>query len=164
MSQANVEKVTKDAVKQGGVLAMLYFDLHGTDAKALTQLSVGFIQQLLKEKGVIYAVGEIDKPVEGREIASTYLQAKVLAKSFPALVNLCAMYSPFSMEILEPSELKLDVDKMQEILVTISQSTQEYKKYILEKTLSKEDLERYKVFLQRRIDLGKKLMEQGGSE
>ena len=59
-----VDEITYDAIAAGGYLSLVYFDLHAKTAEEVKSLMVGFIGKLTKEKGVIYAVGEIDKPLE----------------------------------------------------------------------------------------------------
>lgn len=157
----DIDKLTRETIEKGGVLAQLYFDLHGTSAEILTQLGAGFVQRILNEKGVVTALGEIDEPLPTDEanFYSTSVEVKILTKSFADLANICGLYSPFGIEILRPNEIKLNLDSAQELLLTYSNSTFEYKKYILEKTSSPADIEKYRMHLKQKAELGKKLLE-----
>ncbi|MFH2106848.1 MAG: hypothetical protein ABII22_06310 [Candidatus Micrarchaeota archaeon] len=156
-----VEKVTKETVEKGGVLALLYFDLHGKDKSKLSELGVGFVNQVLKEPGVVFALGEINEPEERNDMFSTSLQLKVLCKSFLSITNLCEKYSPFSLEILKPDKLVFTIDSAQELLMNISTTTFEYKKHIIEKLSSPEELEGYRSALANKLEMGKKLFQKG---
>ncbi|MBI5051307.1 hypothetical protein HZC08_00965 [Candidatus Micrarchaeota archaeon] len=158
----DIDKLTKETIEKGGLLTMLYFDLHGSSKEILTQLGAGFIQKLLKEPGVLSAYGEIDEPLEteDKKFFSTSVEVKILTKDFNSLVNICALYSPFGAEILRPNEVKLRLDSAQDVLMAVSNSTFEYKKYIIEKISSPQDVERYKAHLKQKAELGKQLLEK----
>ena len=155
----DIDKLTKDTIAKGGVLAMLYFDLHGTSKETLQALGAGFVDKVLKEHGVVYALGEISDPIEQEKLFSTSFQVKLLTKSFADLTRLCASYSPFSVEILRPDKLELSVEQAHELLVQLSNATYEYKKYILERVAKPEEAERYKQSLKNKIEVGKKILE-----
>ena len=157
----NVEKTTSKTIKEGGVLAVLYFDIHTRSKEKAQELGAGFVQQLLKEPGVVYAVGEIDEPVQDDDLFSTYVQVKILVKSFSGLVNICAIHSPFNVEILKPDEIVLPLNSAHDTLMNISTVTSDYKKYILERVTKPEEMERYKKILEAKAELGKKILNQG---
>lgn len=154
------EKLTKETVRDGGVLALLYFDVHGTDKEKIREFSTGFIKRMLNEPGIVYVVGEIDEPIETDGVVSTAIEVKVLAKSMPALVNFVARYSPFSLEILKPEEIRMSMADAHELLMSISTMMFDHKKYILERVAKKEDVERMKKELENRIKLGRMLLEK----
>ncbi|MFA6530648.1 MAG: hypothetical protein WCT31_02870 [Candidatus Micrarchaeia archaeon] len=157
----DVDKLTKETIAKGGILSVLYFDLHGTSGGILQELGAGFVQKLLKEPGVVYAVGEIDEPLLSEEgkFYSTSVEVKMLTKDFISLLNLCTSHCPYSLEILRPNEMRFTVDKLHEILMHASATTFEYKKHIIEKMSTKQELEMYKLNIQQKIALGKKLSE-----
>jgi len=155
----DVDKLTKETLGKGGVLALLYFDLHGSSKDMVQSLGVGFVDKILKEPGVIYALGEINEPLEKEKLFSTSLEVKLLAKDFATLAKLCADHSPFSIEILRPDRLELPVEKAHELLVHLSNTTYEYKKYILERVAKPEEAERYKQSLKNKLEIGRKLLQ-----
>ena len=159
---SEVDKVTDRTIKEGGVLSHLYFDLHASDDTRLKQLGVGFVQRIIKEPGVVYARGQIDEPMKDEEgkLFSTSVEVKILTKSFADLLRVSAAYSPFSVDILKPDEIKLSIDKAHDMIMNISTITYEYKKYILEKTSTKEDVERHKKNLEAKMKLGERLLKK----
>ena len=156
----DVDKVTNKTIQEGGVLSLLYFDIHTKSSEKAQELGAGFVQQLLKEPGVVYAVGEIDEPIKDEDLFSTYVQVKILVKSFSNLVNLCAIHSPFNIEILKPNEIILPINQVHDTLMNISTITADYKKYILEKVTTPEEMERYQKILLQKAELGKKLLDE----
>ena len=158
---SEVDRLTEKTVDEGGVLALLYFDIHGSDKDTLVQLGTGMVQKVLKEEGVVYARAEIDEPIENEGMFSTSLELRVLAENVLSLGQLCANYSPFSLEILEPQTFKTPVSAMQDLYMFIASTTHDYKKYILQKKLATpEQQQEYAKNLKRRADLGKRLLEK----
>lgn len=157
---ADIEKLTKDTIAHGGIISLLYFDLHGSSKEVLKELGAGFVQRLLKEPGVVWTLGEIDEPITQGEFFSTSIEVRILTKDFNSMVKICAMYSPFSVEILKPGEVRLSLDKAHELLLDVSTTAFDYKKYIIERLSKPEDFERYKKSLEQKIELGKTLLEK----
>ncbi len=156
----DVEKLTKETIASGGVLALLYFDIHGKNAEVLQELGAGFVQQLLKQDGVIWAIGEVDEPIEQKEICSTSVEVKILTSNFLSLSKICSLYSPISIEILRPNEIKLTLDNVHQLLLDVSTMAFEYKKFIVERISKAEELEQYRITLQQKIDLGKRILNR----
>ena len=164
MDEKDIGKLIDRTVKDGGVLSLLYFDLHGNQKEALQNFGIGFVQKLLKEPGVLYAQGEIDEPTETEGALSTTLEVKVLTKDLMGVARLCATYSPFSVEILKPENFALSVAELHELLMFIGSTTHDYKKYIMEKVATPEDLEKYKRTLEGRIRMGESLRAKKRAE
>ncbi|MDD2655879.1 MAG: hypothetical protein PHQ80_04400 [Candidatus ainarchaeum sp.] len=161
MQEKDIGKLIDSTVKDGGVLALLYFDLHGKEKGALQKLGVSFVQKVLREPGMKYARGEIDEPVERDGMFSTSMEMKVLTQDLISLARICATYSPFSIEILKPGEFLLDISQLHELLMFLGATTHDYKKYIMEKVATAEDRENYRRTLEQRVKLGEKLMKKG---
>jgi hypothetical protein len=155
-----VDEMTDDAIRQGGYLAMVYFDLHGTTSEAVKNIMVGFIAKLTREPGVIYAVGEIDQPMEKEGMFSTWAEVKLLASDFSTLVKISTQYSPIGIEILRPDEVKMTLGEAQSALLDISQTSQNFTRLIMERTLSEDDKKDYSKKMWQRAELGKKLFEK----
>jgi hypothetical protein len=159
-----VEKVTKETVRNGGVLAMLYFDIHTKTRELAQEIGAGFVKQLLQQQGVVYAVGEIEEPLESEGMFSTMVQVKLLARKFSHLASLCMTFSPFTVEILQPDEIRLQLNEAHELLGTIGTATAEYKKFIVERMRTPADVENYKKMLQMRAEMGKRILGRKGAE
>ena len=158
----DLNMLIKKTVQDGGVLVLLYFDLHGNNKDALVQLGAGLVQKMLKEEGVVFAKGEIDEPMENEKLFSTSIEMKVLTKDFASLAGICSNFCPFSIEVLEPRQISLDTPHMQDLLMYVSSSSHDYKKYIIEKLSTPETRAEYAKNLQNRVDIGKKLLEKKG--
>ena len=163
MCMVDTVLLTKQTIEKGGVLAQLYFTLDGDNKETLKKIGTGFIQTLLKEKGVVTVFGEIEEPIENDKIFSTSIDVKILTKSFFVLLRICASYSPISVEVKKPNELKIPLSEAHEIIMHISTTTFEYKRHILTKLASKEELEVHKRTLENRIALGEKLLKRDDS-
>jgi hypothetical protein len=109
-------------------------------------------------------MGEIDEPMERDPGFSTSVEVKILIRDFVMLEKLCAVYSPLSIEILRPDEINLSIDKAHELLMDIATRTFELKKFILQRTSSKEEIEKYKKDLEMKAELGKKILEKKEGE
>lgn len=159
---ADIEKLTKKTIADGGVLVLLYFDLHGKTKETVQEIGTGFINHLLQRPGVVFALGEIDEPVSGGEGKnwSTNIQVKILTKSFSELVSICIDNSPFTLEILRPDEIRLQLAEAHEILSTISATSAEYKRYIISKMATPEQIAEYNEALKKRAEMGKKLLKK----
>ena len=158
--EKSVDEITDDAIREGGYLAMVYFDLHGTTSEAVKNIMVGFIGKLTREPGVIYAVGEIDQPIEKEGMFSTWAEVKLLAEDFPALVRISAQYSPIGVEILRPEEVRMNLGEAQSTLLDISQTSQNFTRLIMEKMLTDGEKKDYATKMSQRMELGKKLFEK----
>ncbi|MCX6773253.1 MAG: hypothetical protein NTV88_05825 [Candidatus Micrarchaeota archaeon] len=158
--EKSVDEITADAIHEGGYLVNLYFDLHGGSEEAVKNIMVGFIGKLTKEPGVVYAVGEIDKPEKKEDLFSTWAQVKLLAQDFHTLTRISIQYSPIGIEILRPSEVNLTLGQAQSMLLDVSQASQNFTRVIMERTLSALDRQEYAKKMEQRIELGKKLMEK----
>lgn len=158
-----VENLTKEWIKKGGILAYLYYDLQGAKKEIVEQAGIAIVQNLLGMKeDVVYAVGEIDEIKENNSWFSSYIQIKVLTKSFASLVKICENSSPFSIEILEPAEIKISLSEAHRILTNISRNNYELKKVMLEKVLEGKDLENFLKAVSERLKMSKKVLEKKG--
>jgi len=158
--EKSVDEITDEAIREGGYLAMVYFDLHAQTSDGVKNLMVGFISKLSKEKGVIYAVGEIDAPVEKGGVYSTWAEVKLLAEDFATLVRVASQYSPIGIEILRPDEARLTLGEAQGILLDVSQTSQNFTRMIMERVLSEKERGEYKTKMDQREELGKRLLEK----
>ncbi|VVC04036.1 Uncharacterised protein [Candidatus Bilamarchaeum dharawalense] len=160
---SDVEKLTRDTVANGGILAMLYFDIHAKTKELVQELGTGFINEVIQKQGVVFALGEIDEPTGGDEKTnwSSSIQLKVLTKDFATLAAICMANSPYSIEILRPDAVKLSLADAHSLLGTMSATTAEYKKYILTKLSKPDELARLQENLKKRAEMGKNILKKG---
>lgn len=159
---SDIEKLTKDTIKNGGVLALLYFDIHAKSKEAVQELGAGFINSVIQKQGVVFALGEIDEPVGGEDGKnwSSSIELKVLAKDFATLANICMTHSPFTVEILRPDEIRLQLSEAHELLGAMSATTADYKRYILTKLAKPEELAGIEETLRRRAEMGREILKK----
>lgn len=163
-SEKEVEELFEKATREkGAVLALLHFDAHGKDEETVRNSLIDFVDRMTKEKGVVYCKGEIGEVLKkSDESYSTYAEVKVLVASFSDLLNLSLKYGPVAVEILSPSEIRLELDEAHALLLDASRSTQDYVEYIMKKVLKPEDFAKFREQLKYRAEVGKKLMEKSG--
>lgn len=162
----DVEKKTRDVVASGGVLAMLYFDIHATTKEAVQELGTGFVNTLIQKPNVVYALGEIDEPVAGEKGQnwSSSISVKILTRDFAGLAAICMAHSPFNIEILRPDEIRLPLSQAHELLGIMSAVSAEYKRYILTKIAKPEELAQMQESLKRRAEMGKEVLGRKGEK
>jgi hypothetical protein len=160
---SSVEEVNDDIVKKGGLLAMVYFDIHGNSPEIIQNSMVDMIGRMSHELGVVYATGEIEEPVEHEGMHSTCAEVKILVRDLNSLVNVCFRYGPIGMDILRPMEIKLNIHQLHDILLNISQTSQEYSQFMYERIMTPEDKEKFNKQLINRAELAKRIIEKGKS-
>lgn len=162
----DMEKLTRETVKNGGVLAMLYFDIHAMTKELVQELGTGFVNNVIHKPGVVFAYGEIDEPIGGGEGQnwSSSIAVKVLTKDFSSLVAIVMAHSPFSIEILRPNEIVLPISQMHDLLGTISAAAAEYKRYIVMKLAKPEELAQIEEDLRKRAEMGQKMLNKKGED
>jgi hypothetical protein len=166
MADSEAEKLTKDTIKNGGVLAMLYFDIHAKTKESLQELGTGFINSIIQRPMVVFAYGEIEEPLDGGEGKnwSSSISVKVLTKDFSSLGALCMAHSPFTVEILRPDEIKLSLAEAHDLLSYMAATSAEYKRYILTKIAKPEELTGLNDALKTRAEMGRKMLEKAKKE
>jgi len=165
-TKKNVKEITDRTIRDGGVLAFLYFDIHAAKKEDVQNLGVGFVNHVIKTPGVVYALGEIEEPVGGEEGKnySSSIEVKVLTKDFITLANLCLTHSPFTVEITRPDRINMQLNQAHELLGLLGATTAEYKKAILSKISKPEEIEEMQRQLKMRAEMGKKLLEKKKGE
>ncbi len=162
--EAEIKETTQKALKNGGLLTKLYFDMQSEKEEELQPLITDLINnRLLKAPGVIYGFGSIDTPMklEKENIYSTNAIVTILFTDIGALVNVVFNFAPIGIEVLKPEgEYTMKISQLNGVLVSLSQISTEYSKYILTKVLTQEDLERVNASLKGREEQGKKLLKK----
>ena len=159
--ERKLEELFKEASRYGAVLALLHFDAHGKEADAVKDSLVDFLGRMTKEPGVLYCKGEIDDVVGSAEEGfSSTAEVKVLAENFAVMLSLAMRYGPVAVEIMEPREIKMGIQEMQDVLLSASAISKEYAAYVVQKVWGPEELEKYKERLQKQVEEGRKLREK----
>ncbi len=162
MKKSDVDVVTEENVRNGGLLVKMYFDMQHKDKDKLKPLMVDLVNnRLMKEKGVVYCYGAVAEPIENKDTFITNARVTVLVQNFTALVNIVFNYAPAGIEIIKPEKsVEFKVAELQGILIDLSQISVGYSKYILEKVLTPEEKQDIAKSLESRAELGKKMLEK----
>ena len=163
--KGSVEEVTNTAIEKGGVLAILYFDAHGNTPEEVEGLLVNLGQTVAQEKGVIYALSEIDRALQMEDkYFSSGAKVRILADSFKSLVGLCGRYGPMGIEVLKPNEIVLKTGDVHEILFHISEMSHDYTTNMMMKLMKPEERVAFSEKMRHRAEMGKKLMDETEKE
>ncbi|MFI5412416.1 MAG: hypothetical protein ACHQX1_00830 [Candidatus Micrarchaeales archaeon] len=161
MPKNDVEKITEETVAKGGVLVRFYIDMQDKDKTKLQPLMVSLVNDsLMKEPGVVYVYGSIEEPLEKNGLFTTSGTITMLFSNFAPLVSIAFKYAPAGIEILKPEkEIRFKTNELQSILMDLSQISMDYSKFILEKVMKPEELEKIHTSMQQRAELGKKFLD-----
>ncbi len=163
MEKSELEEMTNRTIKNGGILAKLYFDMQSEKPEDLQPLLADLINNnILKSPGVIYCYGSIEEPIKLENMYSASAAVVVLFKDLGALINVSFAYAPAGVEVLKPEkELVLKSSEIQSIALDVANVSIQYSQYILSKVLGKEDFEKIQQNIKAREELGRKLIEKG---
>lgn len=166
MAKSDVEKVTEEKIAKGGVLVKLYFDMQNEDKEKLQPLLVDLInERLMKEQGVVYCYGSVEEPLERDGMYITSAIVTMLFDKLQPLVGVAFKYSPAGIEVLKPEgSINIKTFELQAMLMDLSQIALDYSKYILEKVMKPEDVNKMKEQIDNRAEIGKKLLDKKDEE
>ncbi len=159
--KSDLDLVTEEKVRAGGVLVKLYFDIQDKDKDKLQPLLTDLINnRLMKSKGVVYCYGKILEPIGKDDLFITSAIVTVLTDSIGALINIMFNFAPAGLEVLKPEkEVIIKTSELQSLLLDISNVSITYSKYILERVMDKGEVEMVRKQLENRAEMGKKLVE-----
>jgi hypothetical protein len=157
----SVDELNDKIVGKGGLLVTMYFDIHGNSPEIIQNSMVDMIGRLTKEVGVAYATGQIEKPIEYEGMHSTCAEVKLLVKDLNSLISVCFRYGPIGIDLLRPQDVKLTIPQLHEILLNVSQISQEYSQFMYNKVMTPEDKVNFNKQLINRAELAKKIIEKG---
>jgi hypothetical protein len=160
---SKIEVLTQTTIEKGGILAMLYFDMHGRDKDKLEQLLVDLANRLNGEKGVIYSVGEIDRAIEMGDQFSAAAKITILTTNFSVLSRVCDSYGPMGIEILKPNEIHLSIPDAQQVLFDHVKMMSDLLREMIEKNMTPEERKKLGRLMEARAELGKDLIKSGDS-
>lgn len=159
--KSDLDLVTEEKIRSGGILVKLYFDIQDKDKDKLQPLLTDLINnRLMKSKGVVYCYGKILEPMGKEDLFITSAIVTVLTDSIGALINIMFNFAPAGLEVLRPEkEIFIKASELQSLLLDISNISITYSKYILERVMDKSEAEMIRKQLENRAELGKKLVE-----
>lgn len=156
-----VDKVTEEAINNGGVLFLMYFDAHGPTQDAIRNRLTQMFAKISKENGVVYGVGTIETPIEdeyeGKKVYSTSGEIKVLAKDLLTMTRLALAYGPVFIEVLKPEKRVVGFEELQDVMNEVAQTTYSLSQYIVQNTLKGDALKSFTRNIKYREKLGERL-------
>jgi hypothetical protein len=160
--KTDVDIVTEEKVRNGGILVRMYFDVQDKDRDRLQPLLVDLINnRLLKERGVVYCYGKINDPIQKNGMFITSAVITALFEGIGPLVNVVFNFAPAGIELLKPEkELRIGAPELQSVLLDLSGISVTYSRYMLEKILSPKEVEDLKRQLENRVELGKRIVKE----
>jgi len=165
MNKEEFAKMVDETVKEGGILAMMYFDIHGNDPEVLKGSMTTFISKISVENGVVYAFGNIQPPIKAEDVPdlySTMAEVYILTEDFYALSYISLNYAPVSVDILKPEDkIVLSLSDAQKICVRLSHFSQVFTNTYLNKVLSPKEKDALLKKIKFREEHGKKMIEDG---
>ncbi|BCS90665.1 MAG: hypothetical protein ARM1_0122 [Candidatus Micrarchaeota archaeon] len=162
MKDNDIEKITAETIKKGGILARLYFDVQDKNKDNLQPLLADLTNNhISKEKGIVYFYGRIDPPIESNGVYVTSAQITMLFSSFEDMINIVMKYTPIALEILEPSDgYKLSTYDIQRIALNISEFITNKNLSIALSMLNKQDADSIKRVIENRVKIGSELIKK----
>ncbi len=160
-NEKSPEEIIENTLRDGGVLAEIYFDLHGSSAEIVKNIMTDTISKLTQEPGVIFAYGEIEDSMEHEEnLHSTYAQGRILAKDLESFLNICMKYAPMGVEIIKPHKMNVDAGTLQRLFLNAASFSYNFTEMYLKKTLTDADKIEYGKKMKMREEMGKKLLDK----
>ena len=156
MNKEKFDAAKDEVIKRGGLYAVMYFQVTGDKEKA-KNLLVERMSKVTSFPGVKLGYAELEEDDEG------YIsEAHLLVDSIRPLSKIVVLFSPISVEILEPDELTIDngtLTNMMMDLADISYSLAMMSLSIIAK--DKETVKKYQERLKERLERAKRLMKNG---
>lgn len=166
MLKSEMNKLTEDTISAGGVLLRFYFDMQNKDKDKLQPLLVDLInERLLKEKGVVYCYGAIEEPLEFEGLYSTSATVTILLENMRSAIMVVFRYAPVGIELIQPIRaISMKASDVQGMLMDISQTADNYSRYILQSVLTEEQRQNLNKDILKRAEHGKQLIEKNNKK
>ncbi len=145
----NEDLDVEQRIREGGVLAIIYLEVHGNDENAAKlALENTVFERMAKEGDVnLLEVRMFDIRKDDTEKFSGAVEIKLVSRHFRGFISLIMRYGPTAIEIIEPDTLHLSLEEMQAIVGEVSSMTQFYSSRILSLLKDEERLSIYNKML-----------------
>lgn len=127
MDQKTKETVEKK-MKDGWIKAMMMIEVLATSKKAAKDALEKHVKKMHNEEGLILYredykdIVKVDKPMPHIKTAHSYIvELELIVRSYDRLVYVTMNYGPTSIEILEPTEIRIKMGEAQIVLNVISE-------------------------------------------
>lgn len=127
------EREAKEKVDQGWFKVWLMFEVLGIKEEASKSALESLVNKLDKDDRVkLYRkqfgdVLKVEKPLENIDEAfSLTCEVELISRKFDSLAQIVIEYGPSAIEIIEPTNFKMDAGEAQLVLNTISQTMHQF--------------------------------------
>lgn len=161
IDESKLYEMAKQATAEGALFASLFLDIHGSNEQQLQHIAVDVVNRIMKEQGVMFVFGKIEEPILQEGLYSTLIEVKAIVADINALANLSYVYTPVSVDLIMPEEVKLGPSQVGSLMVFISNQSLKWKKLYMERMRTKEETEAFLKEVEAREKLGRRLLEGG---
>ena len=155
------DELIEQTLRDGGIMAEIYFDLHGSSPEIVKNIMTDMIAKLTQEPGVVFAYGEIEEAMEHENnLYSTYAQGRLLSKDLESLLNVCMKYAPMGIEIIKPHKMTVDAGTLQRLFLNAASFSYNFTEMYLKKALSEADKIEYAKKMKMREQMGKEILDK----
>ncbi|MBU2497245.1 MAG: hypothetical protein KJ767_04255 [Nanoarchaeota archaeon] len=124
------EKVNiREKIKEGGVRAILIIEVLGKPSEHVREALKQVLRVMEEDKHVDVLSKKRFKPkkVKGtKDLFTAFMEIEILAKNFLKLFEVCYDYMPSSIEIIEPSDLKMPLSNANEVINDLASRLHQY--------------------------------------
>ncbi len=121
MQDKDTDIDVEERVEHGWIHLNMMIEVQGNNKDHINKALETLVKKLSLEKEFILLSDSIDKPSElGEKWFSNVVELELLAKGFDGLSKIAIQYSPSSLEILAPKEVKIRSNLLQQGLLDIA--------------------------------------------
>jgi len=140
------EKVNlREKLNEGYVRAVLIIEVLGKPAEYVTSALKTILGAMKKDKALIVYDQKFYDPKQVEKFPSFYtafIEVELLANNFRKLMEVCFDYMPSSLEVMEPPELKLNINDANLVINDLASRLHKYDEITKKLNLEKQALQR----------------------
>ena len=109
----------REKIKEGGVRAIIIIEVLGKPSEHVREALKKVLKVIEEDKHVHVINKKRFKPKKVRgtkDLFTAFMELEILAKNFLKLFEVCYDYMPSSLEIIEPTELKMPISDANEVI------------------------------------------------
>ena len=128
------EALDTDALmREGGILARIYLGVQGNDKEAAKKALESTVNtRLAKEEHIrLLEVNMYDILKEKKDYFSGVSDVRLIAEDFRWFVNMILRYGPSAVEIIEPEDVRLNMEQMHSLAADVCDFSHMYSEQII---------------------------------
>ena len=116
----------EEKLNQGWLHCFIVIEIAGKPANYVTKVFDGVLKNLAKEKGIEIIKKKVHKVKKIETVFSTFAEIEMLVMNMKRLVDITFDYMPSSIEIIEPTTLKLELTDVNGLINDLSAKLHKY--------------------------------------